>query len=221
MSNEQLLLSIEDLIKTLSFKRVFLISLLVAISLLLFLVFNNRNILFNKAITSTAKNEIYYEWDFSKQSKDLLTTLNFFEPVIFTGVINVDLKKNRRNVKWFFSNDSEIMDIVNIITVKTLPQPVFDYDTKNTQQMIAVLNNEFNCVRTKDSTLSQWGSAINNKIPIICRMAIPPYVGKFVGYLVIGIGRTMSKNELDSLKMEASRIAIEIYIRDVAKQAKK
>ena len=45
MSNEQLLLSIEDLIKTLTFKRVFLISLLVAISLLLFLVFDNRNIL--------------------------------------------------------------------------------------------------------------------------------------------------------------------------------
>ena len=221
MSNEQLLLSIEDLIKTLTFKRVFLISLLVAISLLLFLVFDNRNILFNKAITSTAKNEIYYEWDLSKQSKDLLTTLNFFEPVIFTGVINVDLKKNRRNVKWFFSNDSEIMGVVNVITVKTLPQPVFDYDTKNTQQMIAVLNNEFNCVRTKDSILSQWGSTINNKMPIICRMAIPPYVGKFVGYLVFGIGRTMSKNELDSLKMEASRIAIEIYIRDVAKQAKK
>ena len=220
MSNEQFLASFEELISSLTFKRIFLLSLLIAISLLLFLVFENRSVLFSKALTSASSDEAIFEWKMSNNSEELLTSLASFQPVVLTGVIDVDLKKNRRSVKWFYSRDPEVMTIVKNITSRTLPQPMFDYDVKNTQQMIALLNNEFICVKTSDGLLSQWGDTLSRKFPVICRMAIPPYVGKFVGYVIIGVRGQLSKNELDSLKMEATRIAIEIYIRDVVKHPK-
>lgn len=216
MSNQQLLDSIEDLITSLTFKRIFLLSLLTAISLLLLLVFENRAVLFTRAVNSGPREETVFEWKMSTKSKETLTALTMFSPVTFVGIIDVDLKKNRRKTKWFHSKDAQIEKMIDAIVVAALPQPVFDFDVRNTQQMIALLNNEFVCVQSAESALAHfWGPLLTNRIPVICRMAIPPYVGKFVGYVTIGVTTTLTKNQLDALKMEATRIAIEIYISDV------
>ena len=221
MSNEQFLVSLEELIHTLSFKRIFLISLLVAFSLILHLAFENRNSIFTKVISKQTSDAISLNWELSDSSKEMLSNLNTFDPVVYVGLVDVDLKKNRQHFKWFTTNNESLDKNISLITSKTLPKPVFDYDTKNTQQMVAILNNEFNCVSSTETPISTWGSIVLQQMPVICRIAIPPYVGKFVGYMVIGVSRSISRNELDSLKMEATRIGIEIYVRDVAKNNKK
>ena len=99
-----------------------------------------------------------------------------------------------------------------------LPQAVFDYDAKNTTQMVAILSNEFKCDPYKDTIYFRYAPELENNLPTVCRLAIPPFVGQFVGFITVGMSKEMTKQELDSIRLEVSRIAVEIYLNDVIKK---
>ena len=95
---------------------------------------------------------------------------------------------------------------------------IFDYDPKNTAQMVSVLANEFRCDPFQDTIYHKVIPKAGEHIGTICRVAIPPFVGKFIGFLSIGLPHTISKPELDSIRLELSRVAVEIYLRDIEKK---
>ena len=212
---EKALSFIEDIIDTLTFKRIALIALLSVIGLVFYVLYENRTAIVNMLVRpdSALENPNVTSWVLSENSKASLQNLAKMA-VLFIAVTDADLKQNRRIVRYYYL-DSAIKPGPEALKILTVPQAVFDYDPKNTAQMVAILGNEFRCDPFRDTIYFRYAPEFENRIPTICRLAIPPFVGQFVGFITVGTSKEMTKQELDSIRLEVSRIATEIYLNDV------
>jgi hypothetical protein len=94
----------------------------------------------------------------------------------------------------------------------SLPQAFFDSEPKSRAQIISVIHNSFTCSPTEDVT---FVTLLSKKFPTTCFLAIPPYAGGFVGFTGLVLKRAPTVNERDTLRIELTRIAISIYLRDI------
>jgi hypothetical protein len=219
VDKEKLLTFVEDLLEVLNFRRVILIAFLGGIGLGMYGAFENRLSIVNWLITPQQKQEAAVAvWDLSPASKQALQTLAKSTPVSFIAVSDVDLKKNRRAIRYYFLDDPTIKLTPEQQTQIMLPTAVFDYDSKNTAQMVAVLGNEFRCDNYGDTVFMKSAPELATKMPAVCRLAIPPFVGQFVGMVTVGLSKQVTKQEMDTIRLEVSRLAVEIYLSDVVKK---
>jgi hypothetical protein len=219
VDKEKVLTFIEDLIDTLTFKRVALIGLLTIIGLILFSLYENRLTIVEKLVQPPiAAEPVVTSWELSEASKTALQNLAKSTNVSFVSVSEVDLKKNRRVVRYYYIDDASVAITPEITSALSLPRAVFDYDAKNTAQMVAILGNEFKCDNYKDTIYFRFAPDLAGKLPTICRLAIPPFVGQFVGFVSVGMSQQLTKQELDTIRLEVSRLAVEIYLNDVTKK---
>lgn len=217
---------VEYLIDTLTFKRVALLALLGILSLCLLFIYENRVPIIQKTMSyltsqAVAQIEPPTGWSLSSGSKASLDSLLKSGNVNAVIVSEVDLKRNSRTVRYSnFSDDvTRNADYQTLLYRETRPHSVFDYNAKNTAQMVAVLANEFRCDNFTDTNLYIAAPNMASDITTICRLAIPPFVGTFVGFIAVGLNQKLTQSELDSVRLELSRIAVEIYLTDVVKQA--
>lgn len=206
---------VQDFTDRLTVKRIFLaLGAGVLITLLTF-AFENRNALFHSAYSKVNQFDHPSQWEIGEQSKAQLRDLVKNEGLVsMVLVTEIDLQKNRRTPKfWYTTSKFEPQIRKKVETL--LPQPVFDYDAANTKQMVGVLNNEFVCARFEDTVFNRHFPYLAKETPVICRIAIPPFYGRFVGMLTVGLNRNPSKDEVDSLRLEAARLSVELYIRDI------
>jgi len=220
--NKELALSfVESIIDTLTFKRVGLIALLTVIGLVFYVLYENRTNIVDQIVhknPSTIEDPTVTSWVLSDNSKAALQNLAKTTAVSFIAITDVDLKKNRRVVRYYYIDDPALKLGPEAIRALGLPQAVFDYDAKNTTQMVSILSNEFRCDAYKDTIYFRFAPELESALPTICRMAIPPFVGQFVGFITVGLNTESNKQELDSIRLEVSRIAVDIYLNDVIKK---
>jgi hypothetical protein len=217
-SPNEILQWIQDLADKLTVKRIFTILLTGILLTFMALVFENRDLVFQQVYATMAGRDQPATWDVSSATKEQLITLVKTSPLVkFAMITEVDLQKNRRIVRFFNLDDPDEANI-RLKSATMLPQAVFDYDAKNTQQIVAILNNEFVCSRFQDTVYQRFFPDLGKRMPTICRLAIPPFYGRFVGILTFGLATTPTKEEMDAVRIEAARIAVEIYLRDVIKK---
>ena len=219
MDKEKIVAFLEDMIDTLTFKRVALLSLLAIVGISLLTLFENRAATFS-ALYKTTEAATAIQWELSDESKNELQSLipgtqGLIGIVILT---DVDLKKNRRKTKYIHIVDQNLSTAILPVTSKLLPQALFDYDAKNTAQMVAMLNNEFLCVPSEDTVNARFFPTLAKNLPVTCRIAVPPFFGEFAGYITVILTRKPKASEYDAMKIEINRIAIELYLRDISKK---
>ena len=213
----ELLQLVQDFTDRLTVKRILLALFVGVLATFITLVFENRDVIFHSIYTHVNNMETPRGWVISESSKQQLRGLIKDGSIInMVMVTEIDLQKNRRTAK-YWELVSELEPQVRKQAEALLPQPVFDYDANNTRQMVGVLNNEFVCSRFEETILNRHFPYMAKEVPVICRIAIPPFYGRFVGTLTVGLQAPPSKEELDAIRIEAARLAVEIYIRDVSK----
>lgn len=219
MDKEKIIAFLEEMIDALTFRRVALLALLATIVITLVAIFENRAATF-AAVYKQTREQTSISWVLSDESKNQMIALTAPEKNLVGVVLlsDVDLKKNRRVPKFLHIKDKEDSSRVLTIVSKLLPQALFDYDSKNTEQMVAMLNNEFKCVSTSETHYVRFFPELASKYPISCRIAVPPFFGEFAGFLTTCLTRKPTQAEYDALKIEMNRIAIETYLRDIAKK---
>lgn len=215
MKGEELIVFLNDMIDALTWKRVGLLSLLAAMMVTMAIVFENRNTIFNRMFDTLPIEQIPFPWNVSQTSKDEL--VNLTKQPIIGGVLltEVDLKKNRRIVKFWHISDAQFRLEAAQILASLLPQAFFDSDKKNNEQMLAVLNNQFSCSATGDTVFVRFLPDMQKKYPYVCRLAVPPFTGEFAGLISIILEKQPTQAELDALKIEITRVSVEMYLRDI------
>lgn len=214
---------LESIAGTLTFRSVALVALLTAIGLVLFAFYENRTEIVDRFTTrkpvATAPIAINpTKWVLSEASKQSLIALANATNVKMVLLSDVDLRKNRRIVRYYYIEDQSLKLGPLALQALSLPLPVFDYDPKNTEQMTAVLSNDFRCDPFVDTVYNKFAPELADQFPTVCRIAVPPFVGTFVGFITVGIAPGVSSTELETIRLEVSRIAVEIYMNDVAKK---
>lgn len=209
---------VEDFTDKLTLRRVFMLLMTGLLVSFTALMYENREQFFQAAVASLMNTSTISTWEPTETTQQQLKNLVRNSGTIkFAMVTEVDLEKNRRTPKfWYLDDPEEIFIRAKANTM--LPQAVFDYDPKNTQQMVAVINNEFVCNKFSDTVYQRFFPDLGKRMPVICRLAIPPFYGRFVGIMTIGLRHPPSQEELDSIRLEASRLSVEIYLRDVIKK---
>lgn len=218
MSKEEIVAFLNDMVDALTWKRAGLLTLLGSFVVALLIAFENRSTLFDRVYKQPTIEQLTYPWELSESTRTDM--MNILAQDLVGGVLvtEVNLKKNRRTTKFWAIKDPLFKESVARVVATLLPQALFDTDRRNNEQMIAVLNNQFLCSRTEDTTFARILPEMPKKLPFVCRLAVPPYVGEFAGFITIALTRQATQSELEALKIELTRISIELYLRDVAQR---
>lgn len=215
---EEIVSFLNDMVDALTWKRAGLLSLLGTMVVVLLMAFENRASLFDRVYSQPTIEQLAHPWELTATSKNDLVNLMTQDLVGGVLVTEVNLKKNRKTSKFWTIRDQTYSESVAKIVANLLPQALFDTDRKNNEQMIAVLNNQFLCSKTEDTMFASVIPDMPKRLPYICRLAVPPYVGEFAGFITIALTRPASLGELEALKIEITRISIELYLRDVSQR---
>jgi hypothetical protein len=217
MNNDKVAQFLEGLIDALTFRRAALLAILATACLLLLSTYENRAVIFSELYRSAAATTP--QWEISGESRTSLERLGKAANVGGVLVSRVDLKKNQRAIMYAVSSDPAEMGFLSGVVSKTAAQTLFDGDQKNTEFMVAMLNNEFLCSPSKDnSMLMRTIPNFDQKYSVVCRMAVPPYFGQFAGYLIALITSDLSETQVDTLRLQMNQTAIDLYLQDVNKK---
>lgn len=208
---------VQDFTDKLTIRRVLTSLMAGIIALLLYTAYEFRSNIIDAALSTARDVDDARDWDVKFSEKDLDALVRSNELVKFVMVTQVDLRSNRRIPRYWYLDDPNVA-VIKQRAAQLLPQAVFDYDDKNTQQMVAVLNNEFVCSKFEDTVFMRHFEELAPRMPYVCRMAIPPFYGRFVGILTIGLTQAPTKADVDALRLEANRLSIQIYVNDVIKR---
>jgi hypothetical protein len=204
----------QDFADKLTLRRIFTAVLAGALGVLLYTAVENRASIFNTLVAPPAA-QLEAPWEVTATTKSELTNLTKTNPLVkMVLVTHVDLRKNRRTPLFWYLDDPYV-SVIKQRVANMLPTAVFDDDQKNTEQLVAVLNNNFVCSKFEDTVYQRHFPEIRERMPYICRIAVPPFYGRFVGLLTFGLRAEPTKEQLAQLKLEASRLSIQMYLRDV------
>lgn len=204
-------------------KRVLLLAF-AAISLIIGItVFEQRSTLAN-ILTAGHQEQAAAPQEFravlTPEIKDKIQTIVTRSPIInMIGVMTVNLRVNQRDMFYFYSNEPAIeLEWRKYLSSRGTIQPVFTSDEKNNTQMVAVINGEFACYKFEDTNNARMLPGMAHKMPYVCRVSLPPYYGEFSGYLMLGLASAPSETEQGELRIEAVRLATDIYFKTITKR---
>lgn len=136
----------------------------------------------------------------------------------YLGVVSANIRINQRELIYFYSNDPIVTSDFQASSWHIgSSRAIFTSSEKSNEQMVAVINGEFGCFKYADTINYTAAPTLVNKIPYICRVSLPPYYGEFSGYLVFGVRVQPDEGKANEVRIEAVRLATEIYFKAIAK----
>lgn len=209
---------LQDITDKLTLSKLAAVFVLGILATFLTIVYENRTAVFEKIITTLNGSAEEAGWNLSDETKKQMVGMvkgsKWLNMILVT---EIDLQRNRRLPKYWFL-DSPLEPQIQNKAALLFPQPVFDLDAKNTQQMIGILNNEFVCSRFEDTIFFKLFPELQKEMPFICRLSIPPFYGRFVGILTVGLKKIPTKEEQEQIRIELARFSVEVYLRDIVKK---
>lgn len=137
------------------------------------------------------------------------------------AVIGVNFKKNVRTTAYFSITDPGLKIAYDIFQANKISDTVlFNDNETNNQRMINLINGEFVCNDFKDTIAIKILSGASSSISMICSISIPPYYGRFSGYMTIYLLKKPNNDELNIIRQVARDISLRIYETDVDKSSK-
>lgn len=137
-------------------------------------------------------------------------------------ILNADIRNNRRVPIYWYSDDQSLQkSLDSLYSGRYGGIPLFTSDEKNNETVVGVINGEFACGDFASGGNNATLPNLQGRFPYVCRTSLPPYYGQFSGYIMIGLNRVPTADELVQLKTETLNISTEIYFRDVLPSSKK
>lgn len=178
-------------------------------------IWENRTLIVNQIFLDSTKIQA---WDLSDKTKDTIKDEVDSNPnVAWVVVTEMDLGANIKKFKFWYDEDQFLYHKNSYALQQAANQQIFDFNKDHTLQMISVLQNEFICNLFNNTAFGSHAPELANQTDFICRIAIPPFYGRFVGILTIGVKGPITDDVKFNIKSIAANISTTIYWRDVIK----
>lgn len=136
-------------------------------------------------------------------------------------VVNVNFKKNTRSTSYLVSSDADLKkSYENFVAKKISDTPLFTDLETNNQRIIDLINGEFVCYDFKNTPAIRIFPEASNSISTVCSISIPPYYGRFSGYMNIYLTRKPTIDDNGIIRQIARDLSLHIYEYDVDKSGK-
>lgn len=145
-------------------------------------------------------------------------------------LVNTDFRSNTRTTAFFYSDRRDLQLYVDTAVYNRVsPTPLFmttgggatpeqaAYALMNNSRIIDIIQAEFICYESSTAILARNAPELIPLSPMLCSISIPPYAGKFAGYLTLFLTREPNVEEKAILRDAARALASDIFDREVAR----
>ncbi|MCA1859321.1 hypothetical protein LE191_04250 [Janthinobacterium sp. HSC-3S05] len=144
-------------------------------------------------------------------------------------IINTNFRSNTRTTAYFYSDRRDLqLSIDTAVQNKVSPTALFmttgggvpehvAYALMSNIRVIDIIQAEFVCYESNTTPLAKMAPEFTSIAPVICSISIPPYAGKFSGYLNLFLTRQPSTEEKSILRDAARALASDIFDRELAR----
>lgn len=143
------------------------------------------------------------------------------DTVLGIQILSVNFKKNSRSTSYFSTLDASLKTTYSkFLDTQVSPLPLFsDIETSN-QRVINLINGEFICKDVNSMYIDSQPVRDNKSVKSICSISIPPYYGRFSGYMNILLPVNVSEVNTVFMRQLARDISNRIYESDIDKSMK-
>lgn len=128
-------------------------------------------------------------------------------------IVEVDLQKNTRFIRYTSIRDPEISKQYNsfILNQITREVPVFTGKENQDSRLISIINHEYICYPFTDTITYEFMPDLSKHIKTVCSTTIPAFRGKFSGFVAVFLKKEPTDHEKDVIRIESTKLSIEIY----------
>jgi hypothetical protein len=128
-------------------------------------------------------------------------------------IINVDFRKNIRTQAFFVSNNEKLKKSVDDYLALTggSGTSIFTNNEVNNKRIIDLLNGNFICTPYEDTIAPLIYQGTLGSINYICSVPIPPYYGKFTGYVNVYLTEKPTDTKIAAIRQSMSELSIIVY----------
>lgn len=143
------------------------------------------------------------------------------ETIIGIQIVSVNFKKNSRTTSYFSTNDATLQKTYGkFLETQVSPLPLFSNGESSNQRIINLINGDFICKNITDMVIDSRPLRGDLNIKSICSISIPPYYGRFSGYMNILLPTEETKIDITFMRQLARDISNRIYETDIDKTMK-
>ncbi len=216
--------SVNSLLKTLSWNKILQVFALILILGLAWGFWENRTTIYNSLrVTVRVETQNPLVLNLTGGSVFVLDDTVGKMKYLIGGlqVVNVDFKKNIRSTSYFAFSDINLKtSFANFQASRIAEVPLFTDTELNNQRVIDLINGEFICSDFKDTQDMKYFPRAADSITTVCSISIPPYYGRFSGYMNIYLIKKPTIDEISIIRQISRDISLKIYEKDVDKSAK-
>jgi hypothetical protein len=135
--------------------------------------------------------------------------------VVGMVILTADIRNNRRIPVFWYSDDAYVSkQLDSTFTGRFGGVPLFTSDDKNNASVVSAINAEFTCSPFDESGMSILFPNLSNRFPVVCKVSVPPFYGKFAGYIIVALQQAPNATEVDLIKAETTDLSNEIFLRN-------
>ncbi len=211
----------KNLFSYLSWGRIAMIAVLIALALATTAFWDNRPVIY-KAISANKFGGDSTIPELSEPTKVSIATVVDRHPnIVALQVVETIWRTNVRNTTYFYSDEAELTsDYSKMAKTKVSDTPIFvTGDKDGNDRLIAIIDQEFVCV-AMPARLNELYPSANKNSKQVCSISVPPRYGMMVGYINVWLKEPIDRSQLPVYKHIARNLSDEIYNRDVLKVIK-
>ena len=218
---EEKINQISRLLRILSWKKIIQITVFVAVIVIAYGLWDNRLIIYNNLRIGIAV-EVDYPVVFSLSSKTstMIDNANYKTRYLIGGihVVSVNFRKNTRSTVYFSATNEILKEaFISSLAIKISDSPLFTDNEFNNQNIVNLINNEFDCNEMKDVNINKALAKSVSATPYVCSISVPPYYGRFTGFMTIYLVKKPTSEDIAIVKQIARDLSLLIFEQDINK----
>lgn len=206
----QFIKDIRSITRALSLERVLKIFLITFISMIIIIIFERKNDIYNailEPLIVKSTKPLLQTFELSDANvEELQKLLQNFPAVNSVAVIAIDIRQNTKTVM-FKNSDKKISFILSKIPDSS---PLFTENGELNNRTVFLMGGEVQCMVTTKENLGAVIPEIEKIIPFSCAIPIPPTYRDFSGWIFVGFDRQLSDTEYNKFKVVATKISADI-----------
>lgn len=200
-----------NLIKSLSWTKVAELAVLIVLLIAALTFYENRQAVYDTIGASSLMDHSAAIVVTEKTKSELENMIDRSKIILGVHVAEVSFIKNTRHTAYLHIDDPILKKAFEAyFKSKMSDAPALTALEGDNTRLVRLVNNEFVCVPYKD-TIGYTLVGGGDNVGMACSVAIPPYYGKFRGYITAFVSKEISTTELSQVRIVLQVMAMNIY----------
>jgi hypothetical protein len=210
------LTAVQKFLITLTWKKIFQVSVFLIIVGISWVMYETRESIFGFISLPRLASHAPGRFGISrKTATDLAAQVDKSGIIIAIQLTIVDFQKNTKSIIYTYTDNPNVSEIYKRFEEGGFVDlPIFSSDIQNNRRMVDLINGEFVCVPYSDTLVFRIVPESGKYISTVCESGIPPLYGKFTGIISVYLKINPAPEEVDQIRALAKGLSASIYEKD-------